>query len=235
VARCRLCGANTGWLGPSVCSTCNVEHAVVHPYVEDRTARRKRAWLVLGMGTWKPPEQFECCQCGRWEDVLDAGPVAERMVTMGLGLTVDQWVALREAARGGPVRPSVPQRLFACSFDQSVALLENATYLGLLEAQRNGLFVSRPRCHVCYERPATRSPSKARASSRDPIPAQLRFQVLQRDAFRCRYCGRSQQDGARLHVDHVIPVAAGGDTVEGNLMTACEQCNLGKAAKPVLP
>jgi 5-methylcytosine-specific restriction endonuclease McrA len=37
-----------------------------------------------------------------------------------------------------------------------------------------------------------------------------------------------------LHVDHVVPVAAGGTTTEDNLLTACEECNLGKAARPVV-
>jgi 5-methylcytosine-specific restriction endonuclease McrA len=70
---------------------------------------------------------------------------------------------------------------------------------------------------------------------REPIPAQLRFKVLQRDGFRCQYCGRgAREDGVVLHADHVIPVVAGGETNEGNLMTACASCNLGKAARAVL-
>jgi hypothetical protein len=71
---------------------------------------------------------------------------------------------------------------------------------------------------------------------RDPIPAQLRFKVLQRDGFRCQYCGRgAREDGIALHADHVVPVVAGGETSEGNLLTACAACNLGKAARAVLP
>jgi Restriction endonuclease len=66
------------------------------------------------------------------------------------------------------------------------------------------------------------------------IPARLRFRVLQRDAFRCQYCGKSARDGAVLHLDHVVPVAAGGATTEDNLITACEICNLGKSATEVV-
>lgn len=69
---------------------------------------------------------------------------------------------------------------------------------------------------------------------RDPIPPQLRFRVLQRDGFRCQYCGRAVRDGATLHLDHVVPVAAGGETTEDNLITACETCNLGKSASEVV-
>jgi hypothetical protein len=71
--------------------------------------------------------------------------------------------------------------------------------------------------------------------SRSSIPAQLRFNILQRDGFRCRYCGRSgREPGVVLHVDHVVPVAAGGPTTEDNLMTACAACNLGKSARSVV-
>jgi HNH endonuclease len=72
-------------------------------------------------------------------------------------------------------------------------------------------------------------------SSRSSIPAQLRFNILQRDGFRCRYCGRTgREPGVVLHVDHVVPVAAGGPTTEDNLMTACAACNLGKSAHPIV-
>lgn len=73
-----------------------------------------------------------------------------------------------------------------------------------------------------------------RQSLREPIPAQLRFRVLQRDGFRCQYCGRSAADGAALHLDHVVPVADGGETSADNLLTACDQCNLGKGTSPVV-
>jgi len=74
------------------------------------------------------------------------------------------------------------------------------------------------------------------ARARDPLPAQLRFRILQRDGFRCRYCGRTgDSPGVVLHVDHVVPVAAGGTTSEHNLRTACEECNLGKSTRAVVP
>ena len=84
--------------------------------------------------------------------------------------------------------------------------------------------------------PRPRSPRRDRTTvrdrlhrARDPLPAQLRFRILQRDGFRCRYCGRpGSVPGVVLHVDHVVPVVAGGTSTEGNLLTACEECNLGK-------
>jgi 5-methylcytosine-specific restriction endonuclease McrA len=71
--------------------------------------------------------------------------------------------------------------------------------------------------------------------ARDPIRAQMRFRVLQRDGFRCRYCGRSgSAPGVVLHVDHVVPLAAGGPSTEDNLVTACEECNLGRSTMALL-
>jgi len=79
-------------------------------------------------------------------------------------------------------------------------------------------------------RPAGRRTRRAR----DPIRAQMRFSVLQRDGFRCRYCGRpGSAPGVVLHVDHVVPLAAGGASTQDNLLTACEECNLGKATRAV--
>jgi 5-methylcytosine-specific restriction endonuclease McrA len=74
------------------------------------------------------------------------------------------------------------------------------------------------------------------ARARDPVAAQVRFSILQRDGFRCRYCGRpGNAPGVVLHVDHVVPVAAGGATTEDNLLTACDECNLDKATRVVVP
>lgn len=67
-----------------------------------------------------------------------------------------------------------------------------------------------------------------RRQQRAKMPPELRFAVLARDGFRCRYCGRAAPE-VPLHVDHVHPVSAGGaDTME-NLATACVDCNIGKS------
>lgn len=64
------------------------------------------------------------------------------------------------------------------------------------------------------------------------IPAELRRLVIQRAAGRCEYCGLSQEgQEATFHIDHVIPVAAGGQTVAENLALACVSCSLRKAAR----
>jgi 5-methylcytosine-specific restriction endonuclease McrA len=58
----------------------------------------------------------------------------------------------------------------------------------------------------------------------------MRFAVLRRDGFRCVYCGRGEPDGGKLHLDHLVSVAGGGRTALDNLVTACQDCNLGKSA-----
>jgi hypothetical protein len=64
------------------------------------------------------------------------------------------------------------------------------------------------------------------------VPAQLRRLVLRRSGSRCEYCLLSQAgQEATFHVDHVTPVAAGGETVADNLALACVSCSLRKGAK----
>lgn len=65
--------------------------------------------------------------------------------------------------------------------------------------------------------------------SRRPISPKLRFQILSRDEYRCRYCGTGAAK-TELHIDHRVPVSAGGDNHPSNLLTACRACNLGKGA-----
>lgn len=57
---------------------------------------------------------------------------------------------------------------------------------------------------------------------------QLRYEILRRDGFKCQLCGATAEDGVKLHVDHIIPIAKGGKTIKSNLRVLCERCNLGK-------
>ena len=68
-----------------------------------------------------------------------------------------------------------------------------------------------------------------READRRSVPRRLRFEVLRRDNFTCRYCGASAPDVV-LEVDHVIPVVLGGGSTPNNLVTACEDCNRGKSS-----
>jgi len=72
---------------------------------------------------------------------------------------------------------------------------------------------------------------KAYNQRRSAVAVGLRFDVFNRDGFRCRYCGACAADGAILHADHVVPRKDGGPTTLANLVTACFDCNSGKSAK----
>lgn len=64
---------------------------------------------------------------------------------------------------------------------------------------------------------------------RKNLSKRVRFEVFKRDLFTCQYCGATPPDVV-LEVDHIDPVAEGGSDEEGNLVTACFNCNRGKAA-----
>lgn len=65
------------------------------------------------------------------------------------------------------------------------------------------------------------------------IPLGLRLKVLDKDNFRCVFCGRSPATdiGVQLHIDHIVPFSKGGKSLLENLQTLCLECNLGKSNK----
>jgi len=67
-------------------------------------------------------------------------------------------------------------------------------------------------------------------AKRKPLSKKTRFEVFKRDGFVCGYCG-SHPPSVILEVDHIIPVAGGGENTEENLITSCFDCNRGKGAR----
>jgi len=61
------------------------------------------------------------------------------------------------------------------------------------------------------------------------VSKRLRYEILRRDNFTCRYC-MTATPGTPLRVDHVVPVALGGTDDPTNLVTSCEPCNSGKTS-----
>jgi 5-methylcytosine-specific restriction endonuclease McrA len=63
----------------------------------------------------------------------------------------------------------------------------------------------------------------------------LRLRILERDGYRCQYCGERVRDGLprdhpeKANIDHVIPYPIGPTTFE-NGKTACTLCNALKGA-----
>lgn len=69
----------------------------------------------------------------------------------------------------------------------------------------------------------------ALAEQRVKVMPALRWQVFQRDNWKCCACGRVSAHGVILHVDHIIPRSKGGTDSLDNLQTLCSECNLGKS------
>jgi hypothetical protein len=63
------------------------------------------------------------------------------------------------------------------------------------------------------------------------VSKRLRYEVLRRDGFKCRYCG-AVAAATELRVDHVVPESLGGGSVPSNLAASCEPCNSGKSSVP---
>jgi 5-methylcytosine-specific restriction endonuclease McrA len=74
--------------------------------------------------------------------------------------------------------------------------------------------------------------AKELADQRIKVMPAMRWQVFQRDAWKCVSCGRRAAfDDVILHVDHINPRSKGGkDSIE-NYQTLCSICNIGKSNK----
>ncbi len=58
------------------------------------------------------------------------------------------------------------------------------------------------------------------------VPSELRQRVADLAGHRCGYCHSSEEiTGLSLDIEHLIPRALGGATVEENLWLACSACN----------
>ena len=61
-------------------------------------------------------------------------------------------------------------------------------------------------------------------------PSFNRKNIFARDESRCQYCGR-RFPTQELSIDHVIPLAYGGENNWSNVVCACTQCNKRKGGK----
>lgn len=57
------------------------------------------------------------------------------------------------------------------------------------------------------------------------IPAQTRLKVYERDGYKCKHCGTTDE----LTLDHIRPKSEGGTDEIVNLQTLCSDCNKRKA------
>lgn len=61
------------------------------------------------------------------------------------------------------------------------------------------------------------------------VPADLRRTILEQSGGCCEYCRVAQSDNSvGFHIEHVIALSHGGQTVANNLAFSCSKCNLFK-------
>lgn len=96
------------------------------------------------------------------------------------------------------------------------------TFTGLINKNKDGITAGKPAAAIKRQRKRFKY-----------ITKNMRFDVLKRDNFKCRACGRSPANDpkVKLQVDHIIPVSKCGETILSNLQTLCSDCNLGKTNK----
>jgi len=113
--------------------------------------------------------------------------------------------------------PSALQESLGCTAMEAKAYLAATDKLGLFGS-------GKPACQDCVT-------GRSRATGRRPMSPKLRRAVLMRDRFTCQECGANRGDDPDviLHVDHKVPVAAGGQDELKNLHVLCIDCNLGKS------
>lgn len=75
--------------------------------------------------------------------------------------------------------------------------------------------------HAFRQKVHTARPMHAPAPSAPTVPEAVRWQVFERDDFRCQHCGTRRF----LSVDHIVPRIAGGSNDLSNLQTLCRSCN----------
>ncbi len=62
---------------------------------------------------------------------------------------------------------------------------------------------------------------------REPIPAWLRQEVIDRAGHVCQLCG-GEVEPADVHIDHILPCSLGGRSVKHNLQVSHSRCNMSK-------
>lgn len=68
-------------------------------------------------------------------------------------------------------------------------------------------------------------------NQRKLMTKELRKEIMKRDNYTCRNCGKYMPDEIGLHIDHIVPVSKGGKSVPSNLQVLCSKCNGKKSNK----
>ncbi|MFH0983492.1 MAG: HNH endonuclease signature motif containing protein [Planctomycetota bacterium] len=124
------------------------------------------------------------------------------------------------------------------SYARDVIAAYRSRRVAASESSSSGHAVDSTTHTLSHDKGSTVPPSEApsdewQALERAKLTAGLRFLIMRRDGFRCQLCGEaaSKANYIELEIDHRIPVAQWGRTVESNLWTLCKRCNRGKGRR----
>ncbi len=87
------------------------------------------------------------------------------------------------------------------------------------------------------KRKPTTTPKSTKTSGNPQVSPKLRSEILQKNNYRCVFCGNGASDGAKLEVDHIIPrslikklhLDSALHMDPKNLCVTCFSCNRGKS------
>ena len=185
--------------------------------------------------------------------VRDAGRYCSRECAFRVkGLVAEERAALRRIGSNWAWRPSALVLAEVAALRRIAAYVERpATYSvaclhcdATFTTRRNG-GLHRKVCAGCKAESERRAKRAAKARRRaakrgsrcerfDPI------EVLERDGWRCQLCGvrtprrlRGTLAPRAPELDHVIPLAVGGEHSRANTQCACRACNNAKGARPL--
>ena len=101
------------------------------------------------------------------------------------------------------------------------------------------------RCEPCRAKAERKAKRASRAARDKRIKAATvetfdPFEVFDRDKWRCHICGvktpkrlRGTYEDNAPELDHIIPLAAGGEHSRRNTACSCRKCNIAKSDKPL--
>lgn len=137
------------------------------------------------------------------------------IVRVAIDISRERYIALGQEQWPG-LAPQDCFEAILCFYDQWLKLSpvqRSRIYSSMTLRLADGYKLNKATC--------CRGMAKAKKNAAKP---KHRSTILARDSFACCYCG-SRFD---LQLDHVVPRSRGGTDTAGNLLTACQPCNLAK-------
>jgi 5-methylcytosine-specific restriction endonuclease McrA len=146
---------------------------------------------------------------------LDNGKVVRKLIDLVFAFPI--YDSFLQISKGEPERfPSLLEKLNATIWDMDVDQLVEEYQKSLAVKENDEALIEQAR---------------ESAGKRIRVMPSMRWQVFQRDNWKCVACGKCANDDIWLEVDHILPRSKGGKNEIGNYQTLCNVCNIGKSNK----